>query len=166
MKITINGPEFSPKAVSLALEQLERDYNLKIRDVTLYARFVDKEGKVIEPKIPGIGATEIVMTINDKSVQKKKEFDLDKCFEKQKLSEEKTKENYVSACLYLKDYLNRTTLTKREIEYVQKWIYVYKVTLLGVDYALAQTFNHCGKVSIAFTNALIESWVKEIEKEK
>lgn len=63
MKITINGEGFTTSSIQPYLEALENDYGLKVRDVTIYARFVDKQGRVVEPKLPG-GSNELTKTIS------------------------------------------------------------------------------------------------------
>lgn len=39
MKITVNGAGVTPAAVSLILADLEKEYGLKVRDLTMYVRF-------------------------------------------------------------------------------------------------------------------------------
>lgn len=70
MKVTINGEGVTPGAVHAILEDLEKEYGLNIRDLTLYVRFVNKDGKVVEPKLPANGS-ELIMTVN-KTENKKK----------------------------------------------------------------------------------------------
>lgn len=62
MKVTINGPGVSPGSIHAALMDLEKEYGAKIRDLTMYVRFVDEKGHVIDPKLPANG-NELVMTI-------------------------------------------------------------------------------------------------------
>lgn len=62
MKITINGEGFTTASIQPFLDDLEKEYGLKIRDVTIYARFVDEQGRVVEPKLPG-DSNELTKTI-------------------------------------------------------------------------------------------------------
>lgn len=57
MKITIKGVEITPEGVAGVLDSLIEDYNLKIKDVTLYVHFQDGRGCAAEPKLPIDGNT-------------------------------------------------------------------------------------------------------------
>lgn len=62
MKVTINGSCVTPGSIHAVLADLEKEYGLKIRDLTMYIRFVDENGHGVEPKLPANG-NELVMTI-------------------------------------------------------------------------------------------------------
>lgn len=62
MKVTINGPGVTPGSIHAVLVDLEKEYGVKIRDLTMYVRFVDENGHGVDPKLPANG-NELVMTI-------------------------------------------------------------------------------------------------------
>lgn len=66
MKVTING-HVTPGAVAAALRDLENEYGLKLRDLTLYVRFANEQGKIVDPALPA-GGTELIMTVEKPKV--------------------------------------------------------------------------------------------------
>jgi len=74
MKVTINGPGVSPGSIHDVLVNLEKEYGAKIRDLTLYVRFVDEKGHTVDPKLPANG-DELVMTIRKPALPKALTYD-------------------------------------------------------------------------------------------
>lgn len=111
MKITVNG-DVTPGAVGAVLEDLEKEYGLKIRDLTMYIRLIDENGRVVEPKLQGNGS-ELVMTIS-------KEEKGDVVLKDKQLSIEQLK-----AMLEL--HIGRP-LSKNEMETAILWVNEFHVT--------------------------------------
>lgn len=49
MKINIKGNAVTPDRIAEALKTCEKDYNLKIKNATLYVRFENDYGQTVEP---------------------------------------------------------------------------------------------------------------------
>ena len=57
MKITIKGEEITPEGVAGVLEDLIEEHDLKLKDVTLYVHFQNRQGHAVDPKLPIDGNT-------------------------------------------------------------------------------------------------------------
>lgn len=141
MKITVNG-EVTPGAIGAVLGDLEKEYGLKIRDLTMYVRFVDESGRVVDPKLPANGS-ELVMTV---SREEKGDTDL----KDKQLSIEQLKE-------LLELHIGRP-LIKSELERVVLWVNEYHVTYGELNYALVR--NDAAQ----FNFRLLDRWIYSMFK--
>lgn len=147
MKITINGAGVTPEAVSLILADLEKEYGLKVRDLTMYVRFADKNGKVVEPKLPGMGETELVMTVKESAKPEEPP---------ESISIEKMRE--------LIEHAQKRKLVKKELELL---VYLYdlkidKATFLKAFYL---TIEHCSNFSMCYFEKAVIALMEKENKE-
>lgn len=49
MRINIKGNDISPEKIAAALARCEKEYNLKIAGATIYVRFENSSGQIVEP---------------------------------------------------------------------------------------------------------------------
>ena len=124
MKVKVNG-DVTPKSIETVLKNIEKEYGLKIRDLTMYIRFVDKNGRVVEPKLPA-NSSELVMTIS-KEDEKKDEI------LNHQLSVEEAKK-------LLELDIDRT-LTEKELKKVVIWVTKYHVTYGDLNYAMVRHYD-------------------------
>ena len=136
MKITVNG-DVTPGAIGAVLGDLEKEYGLKIRDLTMYVRFVDESGRVVDPKLPANGS-ELVMTV---SREEREDTDL----KDKQLSIEQLKD-------LLELHIGRP-LIKSELEKAVLWVNEYHVTYGELNYALVR--NDAAQ----FNFRLLDRWI-------
>lgn len=120
MKVTINGTGVGPDAVCTILKDLESEYGLKIRDLTMYIRFVDENGRTVDPKLPANG-DELVMKVETPNRETPEEWVYDEQTQKEF---DKIKVEFLSAGIE-EDIIKRAfevTLLNNEMRLPRKYL--------------------------------------------
>lgn len=153
MKITINGAGVTPAAVSLILADLEKEYGLKVRDLTMYVRFADENGRVVEPKLPGRGKTELVMTVNEPAEPNEPQTPKTKIFNDEKLSDEELQETFkkvVALC-----DLHKISVTGKGQEKIAFWLHDLNISFECIENSIELMLCKAGFPSMAYLDKLI-----------
>lgn len=118
MKITVKGDAVSPERIAEAMCSLENEYGLKIRDLTMYVRFIDGRGRVVDPKLPD-GEEELILTISE-----------------ERKSQQFTKPLSLEQLVDLLELHISRPLIKSEMEKVIVWVNEYQITYEDYKYVL------------------------------
>ena len=119
MKVTVKGPGVSPCSIHAVLEDLEKEYGAKIRDLTMYIRFVDENGQVVDPKLPANG-NELILTLKREKTTQQKMTGVTELPQDIPLSIEQVKD--------LLELHGGRPLMKSELEKVVLWVNDYQIT--------------------------------------